>query len=127
MNPKISPSEWEVLNVLWNRAPATAADVFEALACETEWHPKTVNTFLARLVEKGIVRARRHGKANVYTPHLSREQCVRQESASFLRRVFRGALAPMMLHFVEHAELSDADIAELQRALKQRSRKGNRS
>ncbi len=126
MPVKISPAEWEVLTVVWDRAPVTAPEVFQALVGDQDWHSKTVNTFLTRLVEKGILDARREGKVNVYTPLLSREECVREESATFLQRVFRGALAPMMLHFVEHAELSEEDIAEVQRALKQRSRKGNK-
>jgi BlaI family penicillinase repressor len=126
MPVKISPAEWEVLNIVWDRAPVTAPEVYQALTDHQDWHPKTVNTFLTRLVEKGILTARRDGKANVYKPRLSREQCVREESATFLQRVFRGALAPMMLHFVENAELGDAEIAELQKALKQRSKKGTK-
>lgn len=126
MPVKISPAEWEVLNVVWDRAPITAPEVYQSLANEQDWHQKTVNTFLTRLVEKGILHARREGKANVYSPLLTREECVREESATFLQRVFRGALAPMMLHFVENAELSDTDIAELQKALKQRSKKGTK-
>jgi BlaI family penicillinase repressor len=126
MPVKISPAEWEVLNVVWDRAPITAPEVYQSLANEQDWHQKTVNTFLTRLVEKGILHARREGKANVYSPLLTREECVSEESATFLQRVFRGALAPMMLHFVENAELSDEDIAELQKALKQRSKKGTK-
>jgi len=126
MPVKISPAEWEVLNVVWDRTQITAPEVYQSLANERDWHQKTVNTFLTRLVEKGILHARREGKANVYSPKLSREECVREESATFLQRVFRGALAPMMLHFVENAELSEQDIAELQKALKQRSKKGSK-
>lgn len=124
MAPKISPAEWEVLNTVWEHPSVTALDVYQALPNNRDWHQKTVNTFLTRLVAKGILRVRRDGKVNVYAPKLSREQCIRQESSTFLRRVFRGALAPMMLHFVEHAELSDADIAELQKILKQKNKKG---
>ena len=68
MPVKISPAEWEVLNVVWDRAPVTAPEVYQSLANEQDWHSKTVNTFLTRLVEKGILRARREGKANVYSP-----------------------------------------------------------
>ena len=123
MKAKISPSEWEVLNALWDRAPVTAADVYEALSHETDWHHKTVNTFLARLAGKGIVSIRREGKVNVYTPNLTREQCVRQESESFLRRVFRGATGPLLAHFCESADLSNDEIARLQKILQQRTKK----
>jgi BlaI family penicillinase repressor len=123
---KISPAEWEVLNVLWDKAPATSQDVSQALAGDQDWHPKTVNTFLTRLASKGIVEVQREGKLNIYQPLKTREQCVRAESESFLQRVFRGSVAPMMAHFVENTELSEAEIAELQRMLKARARKGSR-
>jgi BlaI family penicillinase repressor len=126
MQTRISPAEWEVLNIVWDRAPITSPEVYQALADDREWHPKTVNTFLARLAEKGVLAVQREGKTNVYTPLVTREKCVRQESKNFLQRVFRGALAPMMLHFVEHSDLSDEDIAELQKLLKQRVKKGAR-
>jgi len=122
MQTKISPSEWEVLNALWDRAPATAAEVFEALPQEKEWHAKTVNTFLARLVEKRIVEVRRDGRSNVYRPRKTREQCVRAEGESFLNRVFRGAFGPMLLHFVEKANLSKEEIRELERLLREKKK-----
>lgn len=119
---KISPAEWDVLNVLWENAPATAADVSASLAGDKDWHPKTVNTFLTRLVEKGVLRVRRQGKSNVYLPAKTREQCIRAESDSFVQRVFRGATAPMLLHFIERAELSADEIRELQRLLNQKKK-----
>lgn len=122
MASKISPAEWEVLNVLWDHTPATAAEVFAALGEDQAWHPKTVNTFLTRLVEKGIVKVKRAGKTNVYAPVKSRAQCVRAESDSFLQRVFRGAFGPMLLHFVEQADLTPEEIRELERVLKQKKK-----
>jgi BlaI family penicillinase repressor len=124
--PKISPAEWEVLNILWDRASATAPEVYEALSTETGWHQKTVNTFLTRLAGKGILAIRRDGKANVYTPKLTRQQCVRRESESFLQRVFRGASGPLLAHFCEQADLTSDEIANLQKLLQQRTRKGRK-
>jgi BlaI family penicillinase repressor len=124
--PKISPAEWEVLNIVWERRAATAPEVHEALAAATGWHQKTVGTFLSRLAEKGVLRIRREGKSNVYTPNLTREQCVRRESDSFLQRVFRGASGPLLAHFCERADLSEAEIAQLQKLLQQRPRKGRK-
>ena len=122
MPTKISPAEWEVLNILWECAPATAPEVFAALGKDQRWHQKTVSTFLTRLVEKGVVRVKREGRANVYAPRKSREQCTLAESASFLQRVFRGACGPMLLHFVEQADLSAEEIRELERVLKEKKK-----
>jgi BlaI family penicillinase repressor len=123
MPVKISPAEWEVLNVLWDRAPATAAEVFDALPRDKDWHIKTVNTFLARLVEKRVLQVSRHGRSNVYIPRKTREQCVAAESEFFLKRVFRGAFGPMLLHFVEKADLSPIEIRELERLLREKKKK----
>lgn len=127
MNLKISPAEWEVLNVVWDKGnPVTATDIYETLATDKKCHPKTVNTFIARLAEKKILRVRREGKANVYTAAVTREQCVRQESESFLRRVFRGATGPLLAHFCEQADLTDEEIAKLKTLLEQRTKKGRK-
>lgn len=127
MNLKISPAEWEVLNVVWDKgSPVAATGIYETLARNKKCHPKTVNTFLARLVKKKALRVRREGKANVYTAAVTREQCVRRESESFLRRVFRGATGPLLAHFCEQADLSDEEIAKLKKLLEQRARKGRK-
>ncbi len=100
----------------------SAPEVCQALENQQEWHPKTVGTFLTRLVQKGMLRVNREGKVNVYSPAVSREECLRVESDSFLKRVFRGACAPMLLHFVQQAELSQEEIGELERLLKQKKK-----
>ncbi len=124
--PKISSAEWEVLNVLWDGAPMSSPQIFRKLAkgSGSRWHAKTVGTFLTRLEQKGVLEVRREGRVNFYTPRFSREACVRQESETFLQRVFRGATAPLLAHFCEHAELSETEVAELRRLLEQR--KGGR-
>ncbi|HLP01848.1 MAG TPA: BlaI/MecI/CopY family transcriptional regulator [Opitutaceae bacterium] len=124
MPPRISASEWEIMNVLWARSPLTAPEVMAALPPGTEWAQKTVNTFLARLLEKGAVSATRQGKANLYRPELTREDCVASEGASFLERVFRGAAGDLVLHFCERADLTPDEIRELEALLK--SKKGRR-
>ncbi len=123
MPPRISSSEWEVMNVLWARSPLTAAEVFAALPAGHGWHPKTVNTFLARLAAKGVVRVAKTGNVNSYAARLRREDCVAAEGRGFLERIFRGAAGPMLLHFCEQADLTDGEIRELEKLLKKKKAK----
>lgn len=120
MPPKISSAEWEVMNVIWNCSPLTAAEVFDSLPADHGWKQKTVNTFLARLDEKGVLKVTKRDGVNIYTPRLRREECVAAESESFLRRVFQGATGSLLLHFCEQQELSDEEINELQRLLRKK-------
>src|SRR4051812_17406491 len=106
MTPKISSAEWEVMSAVWAKTAATATEVFEALPRGHGWKQKTVNTFLTRLVEKGVLAVDRKEKAFVYTARVPREKCVQLEGASFLQRVFRGATGDLVKHFCEQADLS---------------------
>ena len=106
------------MNVIWDESPLTSSEIFERLAAGgTEWSPKTVNTFLSRLSAKGALGVRKRSSINFYTPALSREECIRSEGASFLRRVFRGATGALVAHFCEAENLTDSELAELEKMI----------
>lgn len=124
--PQISDAEWEVMQVLWESSPRTAAEVADEVAGRMAWHPKTVKTLLGRLVKKGALKYREEGNRYLYRPVFPREKYIAEESRTFLDRVFGGDAAPMLVHFVEHAELSDDDIAELRALLDRRTKEDRR-
>ena len=118
--PRISEAEWEILSVLWKKSPLTAAEVFAAISNKA-WKLNTVRTFLARLEKKGAVRAQdRPDEAKWFLPVVSRETSVRQESDSFLARVFEGGTAALLLHFTRSKRLSAGELAELEAILAQK-------
>ena len=121
--PAISESEWDVMSVVWDAdAPLTAEQVVAKLAGVRAWSPRTVKTLLNRLIRKGGLAFEQQGKRYLYRPNVSREQCVRHESRSFLSRVFNGAAGPMLVHFVKQARLSPHEIEELKRLLDQKGK-----
>lgn len=123
--PRISEAEWEVLGVLWRKSPLTAAQVFVALSADKAWKLNTVRTFLTRLQKKGVVGVEEHPEARLFAPLVSREACVRQESDSFLSRVFEGGTAALLLHFARSKKLSAAELAELEAILVQKRKEKN--
>ena len=116
--PKISEAEWTVMKTVWARAPRTAQEIIDAVAPGENWHPKTVKTLLNRLVKKGALGFSRQGRAYLYYPRMAEADCVTAASRSFLDRVFGGSLQPMLAHFVEHDQLSAAEIQDLKAVLK---------
>src|SRR6185295_9273939 len=115
--PQVSDAEWEVMTVLWDSSPRTAAEVVEALSTRTTWAPKTIKTLLGRLVKKGALRYKEEGNRYIYRPVFPREKYVEEASKSFLDRVFDGKATPMLVHFVENADLSDDDLRDLKSIL----------
>lgn len=121
--PKISETEWEIMKVIWPSYPCSAGEVIERLAAlDSAWHPKTVKTLLNRLVQKKALGFKKDGRAYLYRPLVSEEQCVKVASESFLERVFGGALKPMLAHMIEQRKLSRSEINELKEILDGRKR-----
>ena len=118
-SPTISDAEWDVMQVAWAAAPqpVTANEVVDKLAGRKGWNPKTVRTLLNRLMNKGALAVEAQGKRYLYRPAVTREECVRQESRSFLSRVFGGAAGAMLVHFVNETPLTAEEIAQLKKLL----------
>jgi BlaI family transcriptional regulator, penicillinase repressor len=115
--PRISDAEWQVMNVIWERREATAAEVVEALGKDMNWTDRTVKTLLNRLVGKKALAFSEDGKRYVYHAKVPRQACVRAESKSLAGRVFSGSIPRMLMHFVRDADLSKDEIAELKRII----------
>jgi len=125
--PSITDAEWHVMKVLWDR-PAewlAAADIIEPVSAERAVHHRTARTLLARLVKKGAVETRMSGVTGgsgggyLYRAKVPRDAVVREESRSFLSRVFDGNAAPAVVHFLSEARdrLSPEDLKELRSLL----------
>ncbi|MBX3744624.1 MAG: BlaI/MecI/CopY family transcriptional regulator [Verrucomicrobiae bacterium] len=115
--PRISETEWQIMKIVWSRGPCTANEILEALNSREPWHPKTARTLIGRLVKKRALTYKEDGRAYIYRAGISEEDAVAHYSRSFLERVFDGALAPMVAHFVQHERLSPTDLKELRDVL----------
>ena len=122
--PTISDAEWDVMQVLWEVSPLTANEVVERVLAKKDWNPRTVKTLLNRLLGKGALGFEAEGKRYHYFPKITREECIRSESRSFLDRVFGGALGPMLAHFVNETPLTADEIRELRKIIERRQKKG---
>jgi len=115
--PRISDSEWEVMRALWTESPLTANRIVEKLTATTPWKATTIRTLINRLVEKKAIGYEKKGREHHYSPLASESECVQAESQSFLERVYRGALNPILAAFMENEKLSPEDIKQLKRIL----------
>ena len=121
--PAISDAEWDVMKVVWDHGPLSSGDVVKQLADEKQWKPRTVKTLLARLVKKGAVASSEaDGGKFLYTAKVARDALARREAKGFLARVFDGAVAPALVHFVRDADLTPQQIQELKKILDREAR-----
>ena len=120
--PQISDSEWNVMKIVWEAGPLTAGQIVQRMVGQSDWHPRTIKTLLSRLVKKGAVAMEEDGKRYLYRAKDTREACRRYETRSFLSRVFDGAVAPALVHFLKQSDLSREELEELKRILEREGR-----
>ena len=118
MKLSLSNMEWKLMNRLWDGAPMTLMELTRALEDETGWTKHTVITMLGRLEAKGAVRWEQAGRAKRYSPTVERGDARREETASFLERVYGGHLGLMMSALVDDHALTQEDIDELSEILR---------
>lgn len=118
MSAPISDAEREVMEVLWRHSPRSAEEILAEVGPRQRWQEGTVKSLLNRLLRKRAVKATRDGRRYLYSPLLSRERYVLDESKGLLDRLFGGRVAPLVAHFSEQRKLSKKDIAELKRLIR---------
>lgn len=114
---KISDAEFEVMKVIWDNAPVKSAKIIEILSSKTNWKQNTVLTLISRLVKKKVLSYKKEGKGYVYSPLVSKEECVKELGASFVNRFFDGSLMPMLAYFTGSGKLTDEEKSELMKML----------
>ena len=116
---RISEAEYAVMDVLWRQSPLTAAEVCERVCDERDWSLPTVKTLLSRLVVKQAVATEPDGRRFLYSPRIERMTYVGSESRRLVDRLFGGRAAPLFAHLAEAEALSEEDLAEIERLLKE--------
>ena len=115
---KLTEAEWQIMNVLWERYPATARGISERLPQEVSWAYTTIKTLLTRLVGKGAVSESKKGNTSIYEPLLTRKNARRNAIKILANQAFDGAFGPLMHFMLENQKLTPTQKQELVQFLK---------
>ncbi len=86
--------ELEIMQIVWQCEPPVSRSLIEeTLGRQKRLAPSTILTFLTRLCDRGFLRAERRGRANLYTPLVSRREYLAKESRRMLDRLYGGSLS----------------------------------
>jgi predicted transcriptional regulator len=107
------------MQIFWARGALPTEEVIAALESRQKWQESTVKTLLNRLLKKGALRARKDNRRYVYSPILTQDEWLSNESHGFLDRLFGGRVAPLVSYFSKQKKLSKKDIEDLKRLIKE--------
>lgn len=118
-NISLSDGEWKLMNLLWEEAPCTIAQLVSALKDDIGWTKGTIFMMLSRMMDKGAVRFESGGRSKLFYPVLKKEDAAACETESFLSKVYGGSVGLMVASMAEQKALTKEDIDELYAILRE--------
>ncbi len=96
--PKPTPSELELLRILWQLGPATARQVHEAIALERpDMTAATVLRLLQLMHAKGLLRRDESQRAHVYAPAQPQDALQTSLVSELISKAFSGSGKALVL------------------------------
>lgn len=118
----LTASETLVMKCIWDAdREMSLADIFEMVNSlyHKEWKYQTVSTFLAKIVQKGFIRARREGHRVIYEILISQDDYKAQQAEEFVNFWNRGSVGQFLTAFYKEKRISKSEIEELRKTVEE--------
>ena len=90
---RLPDSELEVMQIVWDQQPPVSrGDIEMVIKNSHTLAATTILTLLTRLCEKGFLSMEKQGRANLYTPLISRRDYLASESRCLLDKLYGGSV-----------------------------------
>jgi BlaI family transcriptional regulator, penicillinase repressor len=125
MRPKtvlLSESQLEIMKVVWRLGEATVRDVYEDLRIRRPIAYTTVMTTMKNMEARGHLHKRSEGRAFVYAAAVPESRMIRRIVGDFIDRVFNGSTEPLLAHLVEQRRLSERDLEEIGKMIREKEK-----
>src|SRR5437867_2055875 len=120
---RVTDAELAVLQVLWERGPATVRQLADAVypgGGATEYG--TVHKLLERLESKRCVRRQRRGREYLFRATAGRDDLIGRELESLVDKMCGGSLQPLLSHLIRAKGLTAAELRDLRDLVDELSR-----
>jgi BlaI family penicillinase repressor len=118
--PVLTVQELEIMKIVWRSGASTVRGVYEDLLERRKIAYTTVMTMMNILEQKGYLKKTQKDRAYVYQATRPQKQVIRGMVREFVDRVFNGSAEPLLLHLVEDRRLSESDLDEIRRLMREK-------
>ncbi len=108
---ELNKNELEVLRLLWNRSPLKPAEILE----DFEWDIEngTLRSVLVSMVDQGLLKRERDGRAFFYSPRVRRETQLKRVVSRIADVFAGGSTSDLLMSLVENEKLSTEELQKL--------------
>jgi BlaI family transcriptional regulator, penicillinase repressor len=113
----LTEAELRIMNVLWQKGPATVHDVLEAMPAKPALAYNSVLTIIRILEKKGYVKHEKDGRAHLYIPQVDRKKASNFEVRHLISRFFGNSHESLVLNILEDDSIDTAELIRLRQLL----------
>ena len=113
----LTEAELRIMNVLWDRGPATVHEVLQVLPEKPVLAYNSVLTIVRILEKKGYVKHIKDKRAHVYTASIDRKDATRSEVSRLVSRFFGNSHELLVLNILEEKSIDAEELARVRQLL----------
>jgi BlaI family transcriptional regulator, penicillinase repressor len=113
----LTEAELRIMNVLWDKGPATVHEVLQALPPKPNLAYNSVLTIIRILETKGYVKHVKDKRAHIYMPKIDREDATRFEVRHLVTRFFGNSHERLLLNILEESSIDAEELARMRQLL----------
>lgn len=117
---QISDAEWQVMKIIWMQGEQTSTDLIKVLAERFDWSKSTIQTLLARLVEKECLTRKKEGKSFVYSALLTLDQSQDLLVQDIKDKVCSRRIKNLLADLIVECDFTQADLEDLEAVISEK-------
>ena len=117
---QISDAEWQVMKIIWMQGEQTSMDLIRVLAERFDWSKSTIQTLLARLVEKQCLTRKKEGKSFVYSALLTLDQSRDLLVQDIKDKVCSRRMKQLLADLIMECDFTQADLEDLEAVISEK-------
>ena len=117
---QISDAEWQVMKIIWMQGEQTSTDLIRVLAERFDWSKSTIQTLLARLVEKECLTRKKEGKSFVYSALLTLDQSRDLLVQDIKDKVCSRRIKNLLTDLIAECDFTQADLEDLEAVISEK-------
>ena len=118
-SPTLTEAELRLMEVLWQKGPATVHQVLEGLAGNVPSGVQLRAHHHPHSGKKGLRAARKEGRAHVYAPLVGKQEATRFEIKNLVGRFFKNSHELLVLNILEDKNINADELKRLSQLLQQ--------
>ena len=117
---QISDAEWQVMKIIWMQGEQTSTDLIKVLAERFDWSKSTIQTLLARLVEKECLTLTQEGTSFVYSALLTLDQSRDLLVQDIKDKVCSRRIKNLLADLIAECDFTQTDLEDLEAVISEK-------